>query len=96
MDPFESWSKPTEYRMNIELVNQAQHKLGSSNRKSLNKQSTHAPISDAQKNAAARKALEIFKSKRKSTTKKEPRQTLFNRGFTDTNLVNSKKNLNDL
>ena len=91
MDPFESWSKPTEYRMNIELVNQAQHKLGPSNRKLMNKQSTHAPISDDQKNAAARKALEIFKNKRKSVHKKEPRQTLFNRGFTDTNLIKSQK-----
>ena len=96
MDPFESWSKPTEYRMNIELVNQAQHRLGTSNRKSFDKQNSHVPISEAQKTAAARNALAIFKSKRKSTTKKEPRQTLFNRGFTDTNLVNSKKNLNDL
>ena len=96
MDPFESWSKPTEYRMNIELVNQAQHKLGTSNRKSFDKQDSHVPISEAQKTAAARKALEIFKSKRKSVHKKQPRQTLFNRGFTDTNLVNSKKNLNDL
>ena len=96
MDPFESWSKPTEYRMNIELVNQAQHKLGSSNRKSYDKQSSNVPISEAQKTAAARKALEIFKSKRKSIKKNKPRQTLFNRGFTDTNLKHSKNNLNDL
>jgi len=96
MDPFESWSKPTEYRMNIELVNQAQHKLGTSNRKSYDKQYSQVSISEEQKTAVARKALEIFKNKRKSVYKKEPKQSLFNRGFTDTNLVNSKKNLNDL
>ena len=66
MDPFESWSKPTEYRMNVELVNEVSKKLGAkSDRKFFNKQSS-VIISDAQKNAVAKRALDAFKNSRNS------------------------------
>lgn len=97
MDPFESWSKPTEYRMNIELANEIEKKIKSTmNRKIFNKKCSQI-ISEEEKTRARKKALEMFKKNRDSITEAiEQKPTLFNRGFTDTNLVDSKNNLNDL
>jgi hypothetical protein len=63
MDPFESWSKPTEYKMNIELVNEVSKKFGFNNNKRMNRQCSAQRITEEQEVACEQRALEMFTQK---------------------------------
>jgi len=90
MDPFDTWSKPTEYRMDIELVNEVKNhdhvvhhkkpkrfkKLIKKNSKKLNQVTTH------EKEEMRRNAILTVKEHRRSTSL----PSMKHRGMTDSNI----------
>ena len=96
MDPFDTWSKPTEFRMDIELVNEVSRKIKTAAndhtklKQMLRRNSAKIKqISENEKLQMRRKALELVKKNRRSLST----PGITHRGFTDTNLtsINEKK-----
>ena len=94
MDPFDTWSKPTEFRMDIELVNEVSRKEKEKikpNLKGMIRRNSGKikKISENEKFEMRRKALALVKKHRRSLST----PGITHRGFTDTNLtdINEKK-----
>jgi hypothetical protein len=89
MDPFDTWSKPTEFRMDIELVNEVYRKEKEKNKPNLKKMVRRnsgkiKQISENDKLEMRKKALELVKKNRRSSTLPVG---LTHRGFTDTTII---------
>tara|TARA_B110000008_G_scaffold279648_1_gene327697 strand:- start:316 stop:1686 length:1371 start_codon:yes stop_codon:yes gene_type:complete len=89
MDPFDTWSKPTEFRMDIELVNEVSRKEKEKTKPNLKgmirrNSGKIKKISENEKFEMRRKALALVKKHRRSNTLPVG---LTHRGFTDTNII---------